>query len=216
MALFQRWAGGEQPSATKWNETSIPVVATTADISAPYTGQLVFATSDGRVWRYTGSAWAVFTNGPTWAIYRAAAQTISNNTWTFVNFDSEDTDTGNMHSTSVNTFAVTINQPGLYAISGKGGFVANATGQRAVRLSRTPSGGSATVINGSSVIFNNVGASNVASAPTPTCYVQCALNDVLGVQVWQQSGGNLNTSSGTVGTDSAGDFPLFTGTWLRD
>jgi hypothetical protein len=211
MALFQRWAGGEQPSATKWNETSIPVVSTTADISSPYTGQIVFSTADTRLWRYTGSAWAVFTGGPTWAIYRAAAQSINNNSWTFVNFDSEDADTGNMHSTSVNSFAVTINQAGLYACAGKGGFVANATGQRAVRATKNN-----VVINGSSVIFNNVGASNVASGATPPLYVQCALNDVLGVQVWQQSGGALNTSSGTVGTDSAGDFPLFTGTWLRD
>jgi archaellum component FlaG (FlaF/FlaG flagellin family) len=166
---------------------------------------------DLRLWRYTGTAWAVFTGGPTWAIYRATAQAITNNTWTVINFDSEDTDTGNMHSTSVNSFAVVINQPGLYAVSGKAGFVANATGQRAVRLTRN-----SVVINGSSVLFNNVGASNVASSPTPSCYVQCANGDVLAVQCWQQSGGNLNTSSGTVGTDSAGDFPLFTGTWLRD
>ena len=216
VALFQRYGGAEIPTATKMNETSIPVVATTADISAPYTGQIVFATADGRLWRYTGSTWAVFSGGPTWAIYRTAAQSINNNTWTFVNFDSEDTDTGNMHSTSVNSFAVTINQPGLYAISGKAGFIPNATGQRAVRLNRTPSGGSPTVITGSSVLFNNVGASNVASAPTPTCYVQCGLGDVLGVQVWQQSGGALNTSSGIPPADAAGDCPLFTGTWLRD
>lgn len=211
MALFNRYAGGEIPTATKMNETSIPVVATTADISAPYTGQIVYATSDGRLWRYTGTAWAVFSGGPTWAIYRDTTQSINNNTWTFVNFTGEDTDTGGMHSVVTNTFAVTINQPGLYSISGKGAFTANATGQRAVRLVKNN-----VVINGSSVIFNNVGASNVASAPTPTCYVQCAVNDVLGVQVWQQSGGALNTASGTVGTDSAGDFPLFTGTWLRD
>lgn len=206
MALFQRWTGGEVPTATKWNETSIPVVSSTSDISAPYTGQLVFSTADNRIWRYTGSAWAVFTNGPVWAIYRATAQTIANNTWTYVNFDSEDTDTGNMHSTSVNTFAVTINQPGLYLISGKGCFAPNATGQRAVRLTKNGN-----VVRSTSVIFNNVGASNVASAPTPTYPVQCALNDVLAMQVWQQSGGNLDTSAA-----SDGDMPGFAGTWLRD
>lgn len=211
MALFQRWAGGEVPTATKLNETSLPVVSSTSDISAPYTGQLVFSTTDLRLWRYTGTAWAVFTGGPTWAIYRATAQSIPNNAWTVVNFDSEDTDTGNMHSTSVNSFAVIINQPGLYAISGKGGFVANNTGVRAVRLTRNGN-----VINGSSVIVNAT-QGQVTSMTTPSCYVQCALSDVLAVQVWQQSGGGaLNTSSGTVGTDSAGDFPLFTGTWLRD
>lgn len=213
MALTQRFSSGLTPTATRMNEASIPVVSSTSDISDPYVGQIVFSTSDTRLWRCTNTTptWVVFSGGPTWAIYRATAQSITHNTWTFVNFDSEDTDTGNMHSTVTNTFAVTINQAGLYALSGKGGFVSNNTGVRAVRLTRNGN-----VINGSSVIVNAT-QGQVTSMATPTCYVQCANSDVLGVQVWQQSGGGaLNTSSGTVGMDSAGDFPIFTGTWLRD
>lgn len=211
MALFQRWAGGEQPTATKMNETGLPVVATTADISSPYTGQLVFATSDTRLWRYTGSAWVVFSSGPTWAIYRGPTQSIPNNTWTNMSYTSEDTDTDNMHDNATNPDRVTISKAGLYALATKGSFVPNATGQRAARMTRN-----GTVINGSSVIVNNSGAANDTSIVVPTLYLQCAVGDILRAQVWQQSGAALNTSDGTLGGDTNGNVPLFTGTWLRD
>jgi hypothetical protein len=210
MALTQRWAGGEVPTATKWNETGLPVVSTTADISAPYTGQLVFATSDTRLWRYTGSAWTVFSGGPTWAIYRVTAQSIPNNTWTSFLFTDEDTDTDAMHSVSSNTDRVTISKAGLYAINGKTSFAANATGARGCRLTKN-----AIVINGGSIV-NDAGATFETIVPSPPLYVQCAVNDILRVQGFQNSGGALNTATGTVGLDSAGNFPLFTGTWLRD
>lgn len=60
MALTQRFAGGETPSATKLNETSIPVASSTSDISSPYTGQVVMVTNGNLLWQYTGSAWTPY------------------------------------------------------------------------------------------------------------------------------------------------------------
>jgi hypothetical protein len=215
MALFQRWAGGERPTATKWNETSIPVVSTVADVSASYVGQIVFATSDTRLWRCTvaGSpgTWAVFSGGPTWSIYRAGTQSIPNNTWTNLLFTNEDVDTDNMHDLVTNTDRVTISKAGLYSIAMKGSFVPNATGQRAARMTRN-----GTVINGGTVIVNNAGAANDTAIVVPTLFLQCAAGDILRAAVWQQAGVALNTSDGTLGGDTNGNVPLFTGTWLRD
>lgn len=212
MALTQRWAGGEVPTATKWNETGLPVVATTADISAPYTGQIVFATSDTRLWRYTGSAWAVFTGGPTWALYRGTTQSIPNTTWTHINWDGEDVDTGNMHSTAVNPFAVIINQPGLYSVAAKVSYEPVAAGAgdiRGIRLTVN----STTVGYRGSAVLTLVGNNGLytQTAVMPTLYLQLAVNDVIGVQTFHNKGAAINTS-----VASAADFPLFTGTWLRD
>jgi hypothetical protein len=212
MALHQRWTGGERPTATKLNETSIPVVATTADISAPYTGQIVFATSDTRLYRYTGSAWAKFSSGPSWSIFRATAQTIGNTAWTFVNWDDETDgfDTDNMHSTSVNPFAVTISTPGQYAVTAKNGMApVGAPAASAIRGVRANKNGA--VVRGSSVLTPVGGSTFTSVAVTPTLFIQCAIGDVLGIEIFHNHGANLATS-----TASAADYPMFTGTWLRD
>src|SRR4051794_29114146 len=122
MALTQVFTAGSRPSATKLNESSIPVVSSTSDISAPYTGQLVFSTTDTRLWRYTGSTWVVFTGGPTWALTHTTGQSIPNSAWTTMLWPDERVDTGGVHSTSSNTDRVTITQAGLYSVSAKGSF----------------------------------------------------------------------------------------------
>jgi hypothetical protein len=210
MALFQRWTGGEQPTATKWNETSIPVVATTADISSPYIGQIVFATTDTRLYRYSGAGWVTFSGGPVWSLSRGAAQSIPNTTWTLVNWDTDDVDTDNMHDIAVNPFAVRTSKPGLYAVTAKNGMApvgAPAAGAiRGVRVYHN-----AVTVKGSSVLAPVGGSTFTTVAVTPTLFIQCALNDVLGVEVFHNNGAALSTS-----TASAADYPLFTGTWLRD
>lgn len=207
MALTQQFAAGTTLTAQKLNESSIPVVSSTSDIGSPFAGQIIFNTTDTRLYRYTGSAWVVFSGGPTWALTRAAVQSIPNSAWTTMNWTVENVDTGGVHATNADTVVVT--QPGLYAINGKVSYAGNATGQRACRL--TLNGAlDANTISGSSVIVPNNGASLAAAAATPTIYAQLALNDVIRVQTWQNSGGALNTAT------SLGDEPLFTGTWLRD
>lgn len=213
MALFARFAGGEQPSATKMNETSIPVVTTVADISAPYTGQIVFATADTRLYRCTNGAvptWAKFSSGPTWSIARQTAQAITSGAWTFVNWDVDLVDTDNMHSTVTNPFAITFTTPGLYAVTAKNGmapFATPAAGEiRGVRANLNGA-----VVTGSAVLAGAAGNTFTTVAATPTLFIQAAVNDVLGIEIFHNRGVSLSTS-----TASAADYPLFTGTWLRD
>lgn len=201
MTLTQRWAGGEQPTATKWNETSLPVVSTTADISSPYAGQLVFATSDTRLWRYTGSTWAVFSSGPICSVTHSVVQAINNNVYTAQLFDTDLTDTDLMHSTSSNTDRITVVKAGLYMVIPKAHYIANATNQRACKLTLN-----GVDVAGSVTVANNCGTQGT-SILGPTQLLQLAVNDILRMLVWQNSGGALNTEAGS---------PLFTAMWLRD
>jgi hypothetical protein len=49
----------ETYDGTAWRVYGLPVVAALADISNPITGQKALLTTDGRNYRYTGSAWAL-------------------------------------------------------------------------------------------------------------------------------------------------------------
>lgn len=209
MALFARYAGAETPTATKMNETSIPVVATTADISVPYTGQIVFATANNRTYRYTGSAWAMFSAGPIWSLARQTNQAITSGLWTFVNWDLEISDPDNMHNNAVNPFAVTISTAGLYAVTGKNAMSAFTPGATEIRGARVTQNGVAQT--GGSVLMPAAGNTFTTVAATPTLYLQCAVNDVIGLEIFHNRGSSLSTS-----TASAADYPLFTGVWLRD
>lgn len=60
MALTQQFASGEDLTAAKLNASSIPVVSSTADITTPFTGQVVLLTTGNLLWRYSGSAWVPY------------------------------------------------------------------------------------------------------------------------------------------------------------
>lgn len=85
MALTQQFTSGETLTAAKLNASSIPVVSSTADITSPFTGQIVFNTTDNALYRYTGSAWAVYDPSTQWA--RKTANEVVNNSTTFQNDD---------------------------------------------------------------------------------------------------------------------------------
>lgn len=78
MALTQRWAAGEALSAEKLNTSSIPVVASTSDITTPYAGQIIFNTTDSMLYRYTGSAWVTYDGSL--KVVKTAVQSKTNNT----------------------------------------------------------------------------------------------------------------------------------------
>lgn len=203
MALFNRYAGGEQPTATKMNETGLPIVSSTADISAPYTDQVIMNSTDKRLYRYTGSAWSSMTSGPLCSVTNHAGQTIANNvpTYTTVAWDAELLDTDGMHDNVTNNDRLTIVKAGVYMVEAKADFVGNVTGQRALRITLNGN-----TVAGSTVVANNA-ASQGTAFPGPVHFLQLAVGDILRMQVWQNSGGNLNTSA---------DGPLMSVAWLRD
>ena len=126
--------------------------------------------------------------------YNSAVQSINNTTWTALTFNSEDYDTGSMHSTSSNTSRITVpsSHAGLYVMTGTVAFDSNATGFRAVSFYKNgailytpaqtqPITGSLTVVN-------------------VTAWAVLAVADYIELFAYQSSGGALNTGSATSAT----------------
>src|SRR3954453_1546779 len=60
MALTQQFTSGTDATASALNQSSIPIVSATSDITTPITGLLIFNTTDNMIYRYTGSAWTIY------------------------------------------------------------------------------------------------------------------------------------------------------------
>lgn len=122
-------------------------------------------------------------------VYNSA--TISHTTsgsWQSVTFDSERYDPSAMHSTSVNPSRITALVAGVYDIKANLAFAPSAVGIRGLRL----------LLNGTTIIFQDVRVSSSATASTSigaaTDY-QLAVNDYVEMQGFQDSGGALNMNA---------------------
>lgn len=213
MALTQQFASGEDLTAAKLNASSIPVVSSTADITTPFTGQIVFNTTDTRLYRYTGSAWRKFSGGPVWSLARNTTQSITvAATHQDVLWNQEDVDTDGVHSLVSNTDRVTITQDGLYGIAARtsftGGDVSTASLSR--RASRITLNGSE--VTGGLVVAVAAASTFSTTVVIPTLYLQLVVGDILRCSLWAGGLGAGCTSA----AGSVGDYPVFTGTWLRD
>lgn len=59
MAVTNEFPAGTKVRTSNINASSIPVVSATTDVVTPFTGQIVFATTDNTLYRYNGSSWVV-------------------------------------------------------------------------------------------------------------------------------------------------------------
>lgn len=129
---------------------------------------------------------------PAAELRQTVAQSIPNVTWTSITFDVEDLDsdpagTGG-HSTSSNTSRYVAVYAGWYRVSGGVEFAINATGQRAC----------AWAVNGTLVAASRTLISATAAlgmgVPAKTKLVFLNIGDYVEMQVYQNSGGALNTA----------------------
>lgn len=117
-------------------------------------------------------------------VFNDANISVANNTVAALTFNSERYDSGDLHSTSVNTGRLTAPITGLYAVGACVSFASNATGIREVELR----------VNGTTVIAiddrpANTGAVTVISIDTQ---YRLAATDYVEVLAFQNSGGALN------------------------
>ncbi len=113
-----------------------------------------------------------------------AAQSIPNNSWTSIQWDTEVVDTNAMFAATSDT--ITINASGIYGVSSYLGFVANGTGRRILAI----------VINGvfrdlksvisDGAVTNHLGTTGVFSL---------SVGDAVTIRAWQDSGAGLNTNT---------------------
>ena len=127
--------------------------------------------------------------------YNSANLTIGNATWTSVALNSELFDTDAFHSTSVNNtrFTIPAGLGGYYLVTANMGWQANAVGIRIIRV----------IKNGTTVYFapQVVPSGTVLIGCQMSLTIAAAASDYLEFQIYQSSGGNLDTTGSS--TDAA-------------
>lgn len=132
-------------------------------------------------------------------VTRGSAQTIANSTVTVVAFTSEEWDSDGFHDNATNNSRMTVpaGHSGKYTVSATVVFTANATGRRVVRLFK----------NGTTIVgrtdSNAVSVAGVITTLNVTAEVSMSPTDYIEVQVFQDSGGNLDLATANL-ADSAG------------
>jgi len=141
----------------------------------------------------TGLKWAAPT-AASWVgcvLTNSAAQSIANNTYTALTFNTESLDTDGFHSTVTNTNRITIpaGKAGKYLITVMASFTANGTGARELFLlvNDTQPSGSATKFSTEDQPNASFNSSLVGSI-----VLDLTVGDYVNASVFQASGGALN------------------------
>jgi hypothetical protein len=143
----------------------------------------------------TGLKWQGFVGC---VVYNSAAQTLSNNTFTAINFNSEDIDTNSFHDNATNNSRITIPSGlgGKYLIGVMLNWdQSNGTGSRNTYIYK----------NGGAIAQSaaGLGAGGVPSATLPIGFsyiADLAATDYVEAYGIQTSGGNLNVNGNATGT----------------
>jgi hypothetical protein len=114
------------------------VVSSTASVTNPYTGQVIFNTTDNMLYRYDGAAWVAFlaTGGGTSATTHEARyeqttfQTIATGTDTKLAFNNPITTTNDVTASGTGNTDFLLNRAGLWRVSASLRYVVGTTGER--------------------------------------------------------------------------------------
>lgn len=113
------WVEIYEGGAGAWRVQSVPITANLADITAPVANQLVLLSTDGMVYRYTGSVWRGVMHtldGAGQARYiTTAVQTLPNTTDTKIEFPTPDYTSADFTISGNNT--ITCNRAGLISVA---------------------------------------------------------------------------------------------------
>jgi hypothetical protein len=204
-ATLSHWAGRtiyridkgweEVSDGTAWRIRGFVTAAALADVTDPYTGQLVLLSTDSMIYRWTGAAWLGVKHtaaGGGQARYQATvAQTIPNTTDTKI------------------TFATVTYSHTDFTMSGNNTLTANRAGlvtaHSSLRMS-TASGGSGEVFmflgSGSNSAVRYAIDSKFTTAPVSMSLAdefRVAVNDTISLYVWQSGGGARDTDVADAG-----------------
>lgn len=116
---------------TAWGSRVPMSVASTAAVTTPVTGDVIWDRS-AKLWKeWTGSAWAAFAV-PYAQLRQTALQNVPNATFTPILFNTEDFDNVGGHSTSSNTsrYTCVAGFEGVYEFGGQASFGTGGTGSR--------------------------------------------------------------------------------------
>jgi hypothetical protein len=138
-------------------------------------------------WEAILDAMDLVANPPSAQLRQTGAQSFTTGAFAAVTFDAEDWDNYGGHSTVTNTSRYTCKVPGLYVVSGKLSWAANATGRRASKVMK----------NGADISGNQMAiiatSTNDVEHPVATIQVRLVIDDYVEIYGYQESGGNLST-----------------------
>lgn len=166
-----------------------------ASNTCPVPGASCWLATDGRDWMIFAT---LAPSGPAWGTMRkSTVQAIGTSAFTELGWASR-TDVTSYGLTPGST-GFTVVVPGIYSVTASPTFVANATGVRIGRI----------IVNGAPVSQGVAipATTGIVSRNATAAIVNCATGDIINADVWQNSGGNLNTDTG------AGHC-ILTATWV--
>lgn len=169
------------------DEQGVPTMYDGFRNQVPVTGdfnEAIHCTSRGHThFAYNGM------NAPHVRVSRNAVQNIGTAAWTAVIWTVEDADFASMHETSANQELVTIQRQGLYSLKCQLYFAPNATGSRRLRF----------ILNGATITPSEFGLFTPTAGSPSGVFGSVDLylkrGDILRVEGWQDSGGNLDIRS---------------------
>lgn len=129
---------------------------------------------------------------PTTSLVTSGATAIPNNTWTTIGFDAEIVDEGSQHDTATANSRITFAANGRYLLIATASFV-SATNSVAL--------GARFVVDGTTAFSQSLvpGCSQDYNGPSITAIVNQGTSNYVELQVYQNSGGALNTMSSVPG-----------------
>jgi len=142
------------------------------------TGQVLTVASGVPSWATPAAGTPTFVGA---SVYNSALQTIANNTYTALTFNTEQFDTNAFHSTATNTsrFTIPAGYAGKYLINGQVLADNNATGTRSFYFYK----------NGAGFLYTtNVQGSTIEPSLTASYIADLAVGDYVELFYWQNSG----------------------------
>src|SRR5262245_53472431 len=136
-------------------------------------------------------------------VLKSAVQSLTNNTFEALTFNTESFDSHGMHDTATNNSRITPNKAGLYWVKGQVSFASNATGHRDARIMK----------NGTTELHSQfLGAVNGVNTKVQTSGLVDfnGSSDYVELEARQNSGGALDAAGGAV---SDSHFEAF---WIAD
>lgn len=206
MALTAEVLAGTKARASKFNESSLPVVSSTSDITTPFAGQTVFSTADNMIYRWTGAAWLAIaaTGGSTAATMHearyhqiASAQAVTTSTDTKAKFEQAITVCDDVTPSGTGNTDFLLNRAGAWRISAGIRYLGNAgAGERHLWIE---TGTTFAAANRQAGVANtNVGAVPVTLNVSTDIRVTAATSIKVGL--WHNAGSNTTIDIGFGGT----------------